>query len=188
MRKRVFIVHGWGGSPNEGWLPWIKKELETRGFEVFVPWMPNHDNPIIKERVDFLAELVNKPDKNTYFIGHSIGGQTILRYLEKINEKIGGVVIVAGWFTLTNLNEEDTIVAKPWIETPIDFKKVKANTSKIVTILSDNDPYVPVEKTVNIFREKLNAEVIIEKQKGHFGGEDKITELQILLEKFLELS
>lgn len=187
MQKRVFIIHGWGGSPDEGWLPWIKKELETRGFEVSVPWMPNPEYPIIDERVKFLTELVGQPDKNTYFIGHSIGGQTILRYLEKINAKVGGVIIVAGWFTLTNLDEEDTIVAKPWVETPIDFEKVKANTSKIVTILSDNDPYVPIAETTNIFLEKLGAEVIIEKQKGHFSREDKITKLPVLLEKFLEL-
>jgi len=29
--KRVFIIHGWGGNPEEGWLPWLKKELEAKG-------------------------------------------------------------------------------------------------------------------------------------------------------------
>jgi hypothetical protein len=26
--KRVFIIHGWEGYPEEGWFPWLKKELE----------------------------------------------------------------------------------------------------------------------------------------------------------------
>ena len=34
MNKRVFIAHGWDGYPEEGWFPWLKKELETKGFEV----------------------------------------------------------------------------------------------------------------------------------------------------------
>jgi len=187
MQKRVFIIHGWGGSPNEGWLPWIRKELEDRDFEVHVPQMPNPENPMIKERVDFLNDLVGRPDENTYFIGHSIGGQTILRYLEKINEKVGGVFLVAGWFTLNNLEKDEGPIARPWIETPIDFEKVQANASKIVTILSDNDPYVPLKKTAKIFREKLAADVIIEKRKGHFSGEDKITAIPLLLEKILEI-
>ena len=39
--KRVFIIHGWGGYPEEGWLPWLKKELEKNGFKVFVPAIKN---------------------------------------------------------------------------------------------------------------------------------------------------
>lgn len=31
--KRVFIVHGWGGRPDESWFPWIQRELESKGFK-----------------------------------------------------------------------------------------------------------------------------------------------------------
>ena len=27
--RRVFIIHGWGGYPEEGWFPWLKKELKV---------------------------------------------------------------------------------------------------------------------------------------------------------------
>lgn len=30
--KRVIIVHGWDGYPEEGWFPWFKKELEEKGL------------------------------------------------------------------------------------------------------------------------------------------------------------
>lgn len=45
--KRVFIVHGWGGNSNEGWLVWLKNQLLGEGFEVVVPDMPDTDNPKI---------------------------------------------------------------------------------------------------------------------------------------------
>ena len=37
--KRVFIIHGWGGNPETEWIPWTKKQLEKKGFQVEVPEM-----------------------------------------------------------------------------------------------------------------------------------------------------
>ena len=96
--KRVFIVHGWGGRPDEAWFPWIKKELEDKGYKVFIPAMPETDEPKMELWIPFLSQLVGKPDLNTFFVGHSIGCQAIIRYLETLPEgvKIGGAVFVAG--------------------------------------------------------------------------------------------
>jgi predicted alpha/beta hydrolase family esterase len=193
--KRVFIIHGWGRYPEEGWYPWLKKELEQKGFEVFVPAMPNTDEPKIEEWVNFLENLVGEPDKNTYFVGHSIGCQAILRYLGKLNaKKVGGAIFVAGWFHLSEFSfkeepseeEESRNIARPWMETPINFEKVKKTTNNFVAIFSDNDPYVPIEDK-DIFKEKLGAEIIMEHNKGHFGDSDGITELPIALNSLLKM-
>lgn len=45
VKKRVFIVHGWDGYPEEGWFPWLERELEARGFEVHVPALPDASTP-----------------------------------------------------------------------------------------------------------------------------------------------
>ena len=47
MKKRVFIVHGWDFNPKMNWYPWLKKELERKGFDVMVPEMPNTSEPEI---------------------------------------------------------------------------------------------------------------------------------------------
>lgn len=186
MTKRVYIIHGWGDKPESGWLPWLKTELQKKDYQVFVPAMPNTDAPSIPEWVNYLSELVGQPDENTYFIGHSIGCQTILRYLQTLEgKKIGGIVLVAGWLELTNLNKEEKTVAKPWLETPIDFKKIKQATGENITIfLSDNDPFVPVEKNKKIFEKKLQAKIILEYGKGHFSGYDGLKKLSEVLELF----
>lgn len=190
MTKRVFIIHGWDGYPEEGWFPWIKKELENKGFEVFVPLMPNPSEPQIKEWVSSLAKIVGEPDENVYFIGHSIGCQTILRYLETLNnKKVGGVVLVAPWFVLSDLEtEEEKIIGKPWIETPIDFNKIKATTNNFVCIFSEDDPVVPLDENIKLFKERMNSKIIIEKSGGHFSGGDGITELPSALNSVLELA
>ncbi len=190
MKKRVFIIHGWGGTPDSEWLPWLAKNLRKKGFLVEVPAMPDTDNPKIEAWTEHLQKIVGECDGNTYFVGGSIGCQAIMRYLEKIpeSEKCGGIVFVAGWITLTGLeDEEERFVSSSWVNTPIDFEKVKRHAKKIVCLFSDNDPYVPAENW-DIFSKNLDAEIIIEKNKGHFTEEDRVTELPAALEAVLKIA
>lgn len=171
---------------SQGWYPWIKKELTSRGIEAHLPQMPNTDTPTIKESIQFLAKIVGKPDADTYFVGHSLGCQTILRYLQAIDGKTGGAVFVAG-FVLSKLTPEEEIIFKPWIETPIDFEKTKKAAKNFTAIFSDNDPFVPLEN-VKLFKEKLGAKIIIEKNAGHFTEDlDGCMELPVALNELLKM-
>lgn len=185
MNKRIILVHGWGGSPNNDWFPWAKEELEKLNYSVSVPEMPDTDNPQIKPWVETLTRNVGEVDENTVLIGHSIGCQTILRFLETLPEdqKADKVLLVAPWgASLTNLDdEEEWEVAKPWLETPINFEKVRSKAKTFVAIFSDNDPYVPLEENKKVVEEKLGAMVVIEKHMGHFTQTDKVFELPELL-------
>ena len=187
-KKRVFIIHRWDGTPNSDWYPWIKKELENKDFKVEIPIMPNTSEPRIDSWITYLKKVVGKLDDKTYFIGHSIGCQTIMRFLEKenYNDKIGQLVFVAGWFKLDNLeNKEIEKIASPWINMPIDFDKVKQKISKLTVFLSDNEPYGFINENAKIFKEKLSAKVIIEKNKGHFTEDDNICELPEILDELI---
>ena len=154
--------------------------------------MPNAQAPEIEIWVSHLKNLVGDPDEETYFVGHSVGCQAIIRYLESLEEgtKVGGAVFVGGWFTLSGdamKTEEEKEVALPWLETPIDFEKAKRVTTNFAAVLSDNDPYVPLKDNKEIFQEKFSARVIIEHNKGHFSREDNITELPITLDLLLDM-
>lgn len=181
--KKVYIIHRWGGNSKEGWLAWLGEQFQDKGYEVNIPDMPDTEEPRIEEWVGFLRTLAPNPDEHTYFIGHSIGCQTIIRYLEKLdNVKIGGAVFVAGWFTLTGLESpEEREIAQPWIETPIDFGRARKATSRFTVILSTNDPYVPLAETRKMFEDNLSAHIIIEKNKGHFTEDDNVSEMPELV-------
>ena len=187
--KKVVIVYGWEGYPEECWFPWLKKELEGRGFEVYIPEMPNPEAPKIGAWVDYLKKNIDKVDENTYFVCHSTGCQAVIRFLENLTVKVGGCIFVGGWFNLLPASyedEEDKKIAKPWLQTPIDFDKVKKNCSKFVAIFSDNDPFVPLSDA-DLFKEKLNAKTIIEKNKGHLGDDANIKKLPIVLHEILKI-
>lgn len=188
--KRVFIIHGWAESPDKDWFPWLRANLESRGFEVMAPLMPNPDEPKIEEWVPYLTNIAKEVDKNTYFIGHSIACQTILRYLEKSPDgtKIGGAVFVAPWITLTLDTEEEKRISKPWLRAPIDFEKVKKHCNKFIAIFSDNDPFVPLDENKKFFKDKLGAKIIVEHDKRHFYDDASAAELPSALEAVLKIS
>ena len=72
------------------------------------------------------------------------------------------------------------------METPIDWNKIKKHTSKFVCILSDNDPYVPLSNA-ELFKEKLNAKIIIEKNKGHYTAGDNVKENRTVVEELMKM-
>ena len=188
MAKKVFIVHGWGGSPKELVQKLLKKKFSEKGFEAYTPEMPNTDEPKIDAWVSYLSKIVEKADKNTYFVGHSIGCQAIMRYLETLPEKsrVGKCIFIAGWFNLDNMeSEEEKMIAKPWIETPINFNKIKKIAKEILVYISSNEYYGYIKENTKIFKEKLGANVIIEKNIGHFTDEEGIKKLSRFVDKLV---
>ncbi len=181
--KRVIIVHQWMAGAEGDWRPWLKTELERLGYSVQLPEMPDIDTPLIEKWVSKLAEVVGIPDKNTYFVGHSIGCQTILRYLETINVPVGGAVFVAGWFNLENLEDEETAaIAKPWIETPINLENVKAVLPKSTLIISDDDPFGCFEENKAKFAQIMTKGIVMS-NAGHLSAVDGFTELPVIVEE-----
>lgn len=182
--KRVFIVHGYGATPDDNWFPWLKKELETRNFKVQVPAMPNTDNPTLDQWLSHLQETVGRCDKNTYLVGHSLGTITILRFLEALpeGERVGGIVLVGGFSESLNFKPLATFT-----ERPLDYEKVKRSTNKIVAIHSTDDASVPY-KFAEIIRDRLGASLITLHGAGHINWKSGWFELPQALDAILKMA
>lgn len=182
--KRVFLIHGWGGAPDNHWFPWLKAELIARGFQVFAPAMPNTDHPQLDEWLPMIREWVGKPDLETFFVGHSLGCLTILKYLEQLAPKtqVGGAVFVAGF-----ANDLGIAEIKGFLETPIDFEKVKPHLYKSACIFSDNDKYVSLAEAFD-FSKKLNAKTTLERGRHHFMKSEGVIALPSVLKFLLDFS
>ena len=186
--KRVFIVHGRGSSPKEDWFPWIARELKKKGFTVKVLKMPNTDRPQIAPWVAHLKRSVGEPDEKTHFIGHSIGCQTIMRYLEGVDRPVGNLVLVGAWFTLKGLEKEEKPIAQPWLTKRIDTAAVRKSAEGIGVILSDDDPFVPLNANRKAFANRLGARVTVLKNKGHIDGNAGVTRLPIAVQEIVRMS
>ncbi len=168
--NKIYLVHCWDGTKDDGWYPWLDKKISDDNNEFIRFNMPNTESPKIEEWISELEKQVHELDENTYFVGHSIGCQTIMRYLERTNvKKIGGILFVVPWLDLLPeaISDEDSLnTATPWLNTPIHFERIKEITNNITCIFSDDDYFVSI-KQKDEFEKLLNAKTIVVKGKGH---------------------
>ncbi len=186
--KNIILVHCCDGSPKEPMHQWIKKKAESLVYHAVVPEMPNPALPEINAWVSHLTKIAGRIDEETIFIGHSIGCQAVLRYMETLpkNVKIDRCILIAPWMkldeeTIKEEGEEVVAIAKPWMETPINWEKVKSHCRDFICIFSDNDPYVLLANK-DIFRVELNAKAIVLKNRYHFDFGNNINNLPEILQ------
>lgn len=189
----MFIIHGWEDTPESNWIPWLRAVLERKGFSVHAPLMPDTEDPKIEKWVHHLADIVGLPDKNTYFVAHSMGCQAVLRYLEQLRpgEMIGGAVFVAGFLTIRKerMAGEAKRVLSPWVERKIDLRKAKPHAANFVSIVSDNDPYIALDDS-ETFKSELGSKIIVIPGAGHFttATSPKFNELHAALNELQKMS
>ncbi len=164
--KKVFIIHGFEGSPNGGWRPWLMAELEKLDVYACALAMPDPELPICSEWVEEIARHVEKNKKaEIYLVGHSLGVPAIFRYLERAlpDINIAGAVLVSGP-AKKNTNSKIT----NFLETPFDFQKIKQNCSRFTVIQGEDDSVVPQEDAQFLSQEL--GELILIPNGGHLNG------------------
>lgn len=173
--KKALILHAWFQAPENNWYPWLKGELEKKGYEVWLPELPTMPtkNPDMETMLEFILEK-NFVNEETVVIGHSLGSVLALRLAERTKFKKG--IVLAGW----DYNDLTPEHQNFWV-TMIDHTKIKMNVGSWVMPISDNDPYV----TPFIAQEmagRLGAKVIRVGKKGHFLAKDRVMQVPEMLE------
>lgn len=186
IQKLAVIIHRWGGSPSDDWYPWLKVELEARGYRVIVPAMPNADVPEITPWVQTLrTTLANNPAHEVLLVGHSIGCQAIIRYLAEAFVPVARALFVAGWVELMGLSGEEQVIAEPWLTDHINTAAAKAHLGSSVAFFSGDDPLVPLSNQ-DFFRDRLGSRIVMLDGYGHFDegfNASEIPELLTYIEK-----
>lgn len=165
--KKVFIVHGLEGTPNGGWRPWLMGELQKIGVYACALSMPHQNNPTCSEWVEEIRRHVEgNKDNELYLVGHSLGVPTILHYLEQASPTvhIKGAVLVSG--PSEKISNEK---AKGFLNTPIDFARVKEHATHFAVIHGDDDPVVPLQNGA-FLAEKLGCDLVIIHEGKHLNG------------------
>jgi uncharacterized protein len=166
MKKiKVFLIHGFEGTPNGGWRPWLMSELQKKDIFCQSLAMPNPAKPLLSEWVNEIEVNVKKyPKDNIYLVGHSLGVPAILHFLQSQNFKnIKGAVLVSGPY------KNNKIVLKNFFQVDFDFGKINKTCKKFSIIHGDNDRSVPFEHSIYL-KNNLNASLVEVKNGGHLNG------------------
>ncbi len=162
--KNALILHGIDGVPTGNWFPWLKKELEKIGYEVWVPLLPKSIKPNIQRYNKFLLSKKFNFNKETIIIGHSAGAVAILGLLEALpkNVKVNFVYLVASFKdNLGNKNLDGLFID------PFYFNLIKTKSNKFIYFHSDNDPYCPLSHA-KYLQKHTGGELILIPGQKHF--------------------
>jgi len=177
MKKRVLLLHGWGGSNFPHWQSWlageIAKEYGTVSFLEFSDFEFPNFGVWKKELIEQMKAF--KPD---IVICHSLANTL--------------------WFHLCNTDaitkvQKLYLVAPPSIECdipelesffPLDMPK-NAHAKETFLITSTNDPYMSVDEA-NELQASLGVEMTMLENAGHINAESGYGEWPWILEKIKE--
>ena len=178
---KVLLIHGFEGTPNGGWRPWLMGKLGLLDVYACALPMPTPAMPKKEEWISEIAHAAGTPSENIFLVGHSLGVPAILHYLQTLPEgaKIGGAVLVSGPFTKPEGNEYEPI--KNFFEPAFDFAKIKASCKNFTVIHGDNDPIV-VFSDAEIFSKELFCKLVTIPNGRHLNGSSGWRELPAALE------
>ena len=136
------IIHGSFGNQYENWFPWLFKKLSSRQKSVLIPQFPSPEGQSYGQWSKVLSAYDDMIGQSTVIIGHSLAPAFIVDYLVSNNKTIRGLIGVAPFYGLINIEEFDTINSDFFWD-GIDISKVQKFAKFRHFIYSDNDPYVP---------------------------------------------
>ncbi|MEK7587736.1 MAG: alpha/beta hydrolase [Patescibacteria group bacterium] len=175
-RINCVIVHGCPSDSSEErtqeyakhWMPWIKKELTSKGIETQIPLMPEPWHP----NYEAFKREFEKYDvtPNIILIGHSCGCSFLVRWLGETKRRIKKLILVAPW----KINDKHDKWRKLFYEYPID-KTIKNRVNEIIMFTADNEKN-DGKKSLSFFHEALGGKIVELKGKGHYTLEDMDTE------------
>jgi len=164
IKKRVLILHGWGGSSFPHWQAHLEKDLLNHGsYEVHFPSLPNKDNPTLDEWLLALDFEINtfRPE---IIVCHSLANVLWFYYVNmgKMRYNLEKLMLVSP--VSVNCQIEELKSFFPY-ELPNDLK---SNISIMAS--SDNDPYTSVDELYEISN-KLAIGLKILENAGHINTE-----------------
>jgi uncharacterized protein len=167
--KNAILLQGAGETQESYWLPYVKRELEKRDYKVWLPQLPEINNPKLEFVIPYILEK-GEFNQETVMIGHSAGGPFILSVLEKIKVKIKKAIMVAG---LSEPSTDDDALnewQKGFLQDKYDWDKIRTHCDEFVFINSVNDPWGCNDKQGRKLFDKLGGTLILNKE-GHMGSD-----------------
>lgn len=178
-KPNFVILHGFTGRADKNFIPKLKADLETRGYVVQAPQMPDTDNPVEKDQVQHVLDTC-KIDENTVLIGHSLGGAVAMKVLQQVDHSINALVLVAPViepaFRPTNYRNENLDKVRTFVDTfdlTYDYEQIIAKAKKRI-ILSDTGEINNRKPYLEYLTPKIDAEFYeTTASQVHFTGDDE---------------
>ena len=163
--KNLILLHGIGDSPESFWLPYVAKHAAEKRYEVWVPQLPQAEDPDLTVQRPFLMDS-GKISPETTMIGHSSACGLILSVLQHIDFAIEKAVLVSGFASPLPVEGAPTKI----FEDSWDWEKIRMNCRDFYIINSDNDPWGCDHTKGEEIYNNVGGTQIIRHGEGHMGS------------------
>ncbi len=160
VKQKALLIHGFEGDSNVVWFPWMKRELEARGFDVIAPNLPDARHPKIANWMKVLTPILNNFGPNDIVVGLSLGSKAAIHAIDLAGKNIKHTYLVASAIGEIDKRKWDIFAKnhpKSDVEALRNFWHAKTNFSRVTKlcggvsiILSDDDPVVPMKTHENL--------------------------------------
>ncbi|MFZ2167812.1 MAG: alpha/beta fold hydrolase [Minisyncoccia bacterium] len=168
-KPNFIILHGWTGRADKNFIPWLKEILESKGYEVQAPQLPDTNSPTEKDQVAYVLENC-RMDENTVLIGHSLGAIVAMKALIKHGKPIRELILVAAAKDPEHSDEDKNFhTTFSW---KFDFEALRKLASKrlILSDLKEESRIVYLEKMAA----NLDARLVTGTSKReHYTGKEE---------------
>ncbi len=164
--KRAVILHAMEQTGKGHWYPWLKAQLEMRGYEVWVPDLPNADHPDTVEMTRFLLSNTHWNFQDNLIIGHSSGSVELLYLLQALPEDTTvqtAVMVSAFDHVLPGMEAQHDRM----FTTPLNLNKVKERAGLLLFVHGDDDPWCPIDDARDLCRQ-VEGDFIVVPGGKHF--------------------
>ena len=175
---RYVLLHGFNGSPDDAFFPWLKRELTRHNLSFVAPPLPHPDNPTEEEQVNYVLQNVQFNEK-TVLYGHSLGAVVAMKVIEKLDRPIAGLVLSGAFIEPKFLDH-----SRPFENTfkwDFDFEKIRRGAGFIRIVSDLNDISVPPEQA-RILHQNIDGRLFEAIAQGpHFSASEEPAILDTLL-------
>jgi predicted alpha/beta hydrolase family esterase len=164
---------------SKGWKDTLASDLSAKGWEVFMPTMPNKYDAKYAEWKLWFENMLPFLQDGVALVGHSLGGIFLARYLNEnqIGLRVSALFLVAAPYFVKGTktaNKAGFMVG--------DLSRLGAQAEKIFVIHSKDDPIVPFAHAERYCHALPHSVFMPFEGRHHFIG-GKFTEIAKLLAK-----
>ncbi len=173
---RIVLIHGFKGSSKRNFFPWLHAELRKQGHDVITPDLPSAHEPDPVEWTNHLIKEVGIVDDETIIVGHQIGGNTALRFLEAAEARSTPKAVI--------------LIATPWhikddkftgfFMNELDYDVLMWKASRFTVVHAKDDNIIPFDHAEK-YAKVLHANLVDEDGHGHYQNEQHEPILQAVL-------
>ncbi len=181
--KRAIILHGTDGKPDSNWFMWLKSLLESQGYEVQIPHLPNNHTPNMLVYNDLILNS-GWDLTDGIVVGHSSGAVSVLNLLmDDRCPVIKAACMVGVWAHMTGTDLATEQFKDLFSPQGFDFSKIKPKAKHFLYVHGSDDPYCPIEQAKWLADQTGGDFVTVQGGKHLGANRSELPELQTLLQK-----